>query len=433
MTIQLMNGAPRVYPGVSVTARADMLVVGKVIDEANLTVGWQIHDRYGQMLLAGSADTVEVAGVSIAVQSIIQLPDGLPATYDGEKYYLVWQATWPGFEAQSSEEVVVYETEVVEYGLDNTVNMAGYPIDLHGIVRSTTTDDVTITIFDPDGKSLSPKVLAPLNAYPERLEFGDSYDTGQFWQFWNGHDTVIVHEPVDLNLVTGTYRLEVGGQLFAFDPSTSMRLTMMESLDPYVVQWDQSGKFLGTSQSWVINNNISLAMHEMQAAMERALRYPGLLESAFSNSDYLMFLKMGRDLFNSLQHITNFTMLGADGHMRRMWLICAQYEAASSRQLEEAIKAFDYSGQSTSLTIDISGAYEAYKSSLEAMIESTVKPYKKQLAIRGVIAGDGSSTSIAKGKAPVILSMTYSRVGSAAEYCIGSTYTRYLRPYIQMV
>lgn len=433
MTIQLMNGATRIHPGVSVTARADMLVVGKVIDEANLTVEWQVHDRYGQVLLAGSADTVEVAGVAISVQSIIQLPDNVPATYDGERYYLVWQATWPGFEVQSSEELVVYETEVVEYGLDDTVNMTGYPINLHGVIQASTVSDVTVTIFDPEGKPLSPKVISPSNSYAERLEFADSYHTGQFWQFWNGHASVIVHEPVDLDLVNGTYRTEPGGQLYAFDVGASQRLAMLESLDPYVVRWEKDGNFVGTSQAWVVNNNISVAQHEMQASMERALRYPGLLESAFNSTDYLTFLKMGRDLFNSLAYITNFTMLGADGHMRRMWLICAQYEAAASRQLEEAIKAFDYSGQSTSLTVDISGAYEAYKSELSNLIEQTVKPYKKQLAIRGVNGGDGSSSSISRGRAPVVLSMTYNRVGSAAEYCLGTEFTRYLRPYIQMI
>lgn len=432
MTLQLLNGADRIYPGVSVNANASILVLNQTIDQDNIVASWQIRDQYGQMLLSGNIDTLEVNGIMINLFSLIQIPDNLPATYSGEKYFLIWTVSWENFQTQSSEEIIVFEQEAVEYGLENTVNLTGFDIKIKGIIKSDSDSSVVIKVYDPTNVYLSSVTVSPSNSYPQRLEFEDVYRTNTFWRFINGTDDVIVHDPIDrteLNSDVGQYRLVAGGDWQMYDIHMSQNLSLLETLDPYTLVWTQDDKLIGTSQSWIINNIVANAMHEMQASMERALRYPGLLQSALTDADMLMFLKMGRDYFNVLNYVTNFTMMGADGFMRRAWLICAEYEAASSRQLEEAIKAFDYSGQSTSLTVDVAAAYENYKSELQTRIEDVVKPFKKQLAIKNSREGDGSSATLMRGRAPVITSMTYSRVGSAAEYCIGSNYTKYLRPY----
>ena len=187
-----------------------------------------------------------------------------------------------------------------------------------------------------------------------------------------------------------------------YDPDRTDRWMSDPSLDPWLLEWRRSTDTLGSSQSWVINSVIMSAIHELAISMERHISVPGLSNNAFSDAERVQMLKMGRDLLNSLERVTSFDMTAADGHMRRAWMICTQHEAASARYLEEAIKAFEFSGQSATLSVDISAAYESWRSQMESLIESTVKPYKRQLVMRGHTSGGGSSQSLAGGKVPIV-------------------------------
>jgi len=100
------------------------------------------------------------------------------------------------------------------------------------------------------------------------------------------------------------------------------------------------------------------------------------------------------------------------GHQAAKHDATAQREALDSLVLQEGLKAFNFSGASVSLDIDLTQAYEGLRSVTEQIIQDSVRRFKKELALRGVTGGDGDVDNpphVTIGRA-----YTSSSVGAAA-------------------
>lgn len=438
--IEPQNGMDRVYPGIVINSKNSIVwkidpaitypTVGDVITR------WELTDDENNIITLGSPDTVDVrntsTGIVLTMDASISIPSTIPASLEGVTYYISYYADWNNEEKQSTEEVLVFEPDATDYGLKNSVGLADGAIPLSGVIETTSVQDVKVKIYSPDDVFITEITISPDNNTPERLAFNSNFNLNNVWQMSDGINVTIVYNPT-VDTVTKTYTIPGDATPKPYLEGQSFQIEFVASLDPFIAQWYLvDDTYIGSSQCWIINNTYSSVMHEMQIAIERPMVQVGLRESALEGPDYLQFMKMGRDYFNALQQTTNFTMAKADGHMRRMWLICSQYEAMQSRQLEEALKAFDFSGQSTTLMIDLAPAYETMKVGFEQQIDAVVRPYKRQLAIKQIHGGDGSDAQIKRGKAVTRLGLTYSRVG-AAGYRLHEAYTTsYLRPKIVM-
>ena len=284
------------------------------------------------------------------------------------------------------------------------MGLEGFPVK--GVVQVLEDDStVKVDVYSPLPTNEKLATFSIEIDSEERAIIEDNFELEKVYVLINGTSEKTVYGPIfdTDDFETGsTYTTASNSTPQGYDSERSYQIEQDPSLDPFTLQWHMVSNdvrtHMGSSLSWIINNSISQAMHEMAQAMERGIAVPGLLQDAFSNADYMMYLKMGRDFFNMLDRTpSQFTMIAADGHMRLAWLTCAQFQAASSKQLQEALKTFDFSGASTSLNVDLASAYETYKSSLESMLESTVKPYKRQLVIRNLLSGDGATHELLGG------------------------------------
>ena len=398
-----------------------------------------------------------VSGGLIKLSGTLDIPSDVPTSEAGKLTYIVWTVEFEdGNNAYSIEPISIYAGTGIPFGLENTLGLEGFPVK--GVIQIPVSSDdtfyyaVDIDVYSPlptNEKVATLKIdrefdsdtnkfdnlinssdIVLIKGSEDRAVIEDNFELGEVYFLVNGTDGGrIVYDPnFYSNSTTNTESTFKEGSVYntannstreGYDAERSYQIEQDPSLDPYTLQWHmvkvtienddteinndnertrKRTQHIGSSLSWIINNSISQAMHEMAQAMERGIAVPGLLQDAFSNADYMMYLKMGRDFFNMLDRTpSQFTMIAADGHMRLAWLTCAQFQAASSKQLQEALKTFDFSGASTSLNVDLASAYETYKSSLESMLESTVKPYKRQLVIRNLLSGDGATHELLGG------------------------------------
>ena len=311
---------------------------------------------------------------------------------------------------RSIEAIEIYDQDLSPAGLHDTVGVSSFPLD--GVLYE---EPDSMVIHPPPIMGLSPAVIKPCidSTSPSRVVVHDTFDPADVWSFGmlgdDGETThQIIYKPV-IDEDAMTWKKSANStDINVYDPDTSFRYMAEPSLDPWLLEWKRNSATLGSSQSWIVNPSIMSAIHELSISMERHISVPGLSANAYSDAERAQMVKMGRDLFNSLDKVTDFSMLGAEGHMRRMWMICTQHEASSGRYLEEALKAFEFSGQSTTLSVELSTAYESWRSSMESLIESAVKPYKRQLVLRGHTSGGGSNQSLAGGKVPIVRGMKQS-------------------------
>lgn len=391
-----------------------------------VTANWKLLDDDGASLLSGAAGSVNKVNLNattarVRCQANFQLPADLP----GEKtYFILWQVNLGSTLFTASESFFVDAVQQYELGLPDVVVLDPAKVKVQATVvaqplRSPPPDSLWVRLYTPDNMLATDVELeGTLSTDGNTLFLDTRLPLDELWYLTDGVTPLLVTSPIFLTETTYRLTTDQVGFARAFLPGSSFQVKFLPTLDPYMLMWSwpdgAGGDDIGTSQLWVINQNISSAMHELSASLQRAGRYPGLLESALTNADMVQFLKMGRDHFNSLGIYSNFTMIGADGQMRRLWIACSMFWAAQSRKLEEAIKAFNFSGQSTSLEVDISGAYEGLMGEMQAFIEQNVPSYKRQLAQRGLLEGDGSTRAImSSGRVPVAIGSTMSTVGNA--------------------
>ena len=381
-----------------------------------------LQDSSGTVLATGSLDehTLDDAfapggasGVLVKLSGQLDVPTSIPVSEAGELAYLVWTIEFDGEDdVHAVEPITLYEAGDVEYGLFNSVGLGGF--DVHGVLAGIGDDVVRVEVFTPPPEDERLGIVVPeRSSNIERTVAKGRFTPDKAWVIVNGTAEKTVYNPT-FDEDEGTYTTETDNEAQGYDSERSYQLEPEVSLDPYTLQWytqdaHEALAHVGTSLSWVVNNIITQAMHELVLEMERDISAPGLVQTAFSNAELVQFLQMGRDLFNMLEKPSTFTMIKAAGQIRYGWLVCAQYRAATSRQLQEAVKAFDFAGQSTSLNIDLSPAYEAFRGGLESLIESTIKPYKRQLALRNILSGDGSEDAM-KGRPSIAQGWTDSTI-----------------------
>jgi hypothetical protein len=149
---------------------------------------------------------------------------------------------------------------------------------------------------------------------------------------------------------------------------------------------------------FIVNPIVLDAVKEMQNWLNRAYTDSGRQPStSFSPTDFVKYLRTGRDHFNAADKPTEFTMLGAAGPIRWFWIGYSCVSAARAQYLAEGMKAFNYSGQVVQLDIDNTPFWDATAQALEAQLAEQVKPFKDNLVKRGILGGDGSSMALRKG------------------------------------
>lgn len=144
---------------------------------------------------------------------------------------------------------------------------------------------------------------------------------------------------------------------------------------------------------WHITPQIALAMTMVEDFLNKSRIENVISELSYTDGDLVGYLERGLNLFNTIAVSTSFTGTNMQGPLLDNWLICAYYWAIGTQLLAEGSLSFDFSGQGVSLNVDRTPQLDAALGRIEARIQDTVLPFKKQLGLQGILGGDGSAGS----------------------------------------
>jgi hypothetical protein len=161
---------------------------------------------------------------------------------------------------------------------------------------------------------------------------------------------------------------------------------------------------------WCITPQIALAATMIEDFLNKSRIQNVIPELEYTAGDILGYLERGLYLFNMTAATTTFTGTNMQGMLLDAWITCASYYALATQLIAEGSLAFDFSGQGISLNVDRTPQLDAALGRIEARIQDTVVPLKKQITQQGFFGGDGSQggTAMRNPYATGILSLTNS-------------------------
>ena len=164
-------------------------------------------------------------------------------------------------------------------------------------------------------------------------------------------------------------------------------------LDPYSLLVGTGDESAGYTDHRIfhVNAPILSVARDLRSRIDRLNRRARLDSLQFADTDYLLWLLLGRDRFNAVTPVTDFTMSNATGPIRQYWLDAAMIEALRVKYLEESLTQYEYGGAAINLSVDVTQALEALASTMEQRLEQATQ-MKKVMAIRGLVGGDGRWT-----------------------------------------
>lgn len=210
---------------------------------------------------------------------------------------------------------------------------------------------------------------------------------------WNLHFTRSNSLVAD---VTGNTTVQVQGNdsLFVaqgFNPTVE---AFPVSLKPNTIIWnieDLPGRVRRqTSALFFVSNAQLTVISELKNFFDRLCqekRLPGL---EYTLSDYARWCQQGMDMFNSQGLFTSFTMVNATDGIKYWWFICSLICALRAMYMYEGQRAFNFSGQSVSLDVDMTQYLQSMADTLQGQWDSDKLSFKQQLKQYGLTNGDGN-------------------------------------------
>lgn len=358
-----MHGIGSVITGSYSTARLSMSVPAS-LDLVNARATWELIDQQGRVWnhgeptdLTAEASQVAPNQKTVSAECSISIPSNLPVNDLGTTYQLRWTIV-----LRNGQDLYAFENFTV---LPSTQQV-------HGGVDS-------IELIGDTGNV--------------QLRLPKKYQYVEYEGYINNRrifDSRQSSAPV------------VEADVFTYKGQVTNGEYVNASLDPITIVWsywdDVNHKQRETSQLFIASPIMLDAIKDMQTWLNRAYSDSGTQPGiTFDALDYIKYLRLGRDQFNAAAVPTSFSLIAADGPIRWFWIGYSCLAACRAQYLAEGMKAFDYSGQVTQLSVDRTPFWEAMAQGLEGQLNEQVKPFKTVLAKRGVTDGDGSNMGLRPG------------------------------------
>lgn len=219
------------------------------------------------------------------------------------------------------------------------------------------------------------------------LPFRYSASSAASYQLFSGNDALTDVTPFD----TSGFVMDAGVD------RTSIQFPMPSDVEPrlqanlLVIRARVKGKpKVLNYKLWVITPQIALAASMIEDFLNKSRIENVIPELEYTYSDLLNYLERGLSTFNMTGITTSFNGLNMQGMLLDCWVICATYWALGAQLLAEGSLAFDFSGQGVSLNVDRTPQLDSALGRIEARIQDTVLPFKKQITSQGFFGGDGS-------------------------------------------
>lgn len=322
---------------------------------ANGTISWDLIDSQGVVHAQGVAFDYRATNLSDQVKiegsAVINTPSDLVPTLDGQAYQIRWRLVVNGQTYYSFESLRITSANTVPEGVEDVVELEGNDIPV-AVVLDGPYEHVYFELYDQNQIVVNAITISGGQKVADGWMYGaviqaaflpaklDAYTI--VWTYYNG--------------ATSAFKSRQTGRVFVVNPSILMATEDMRIL---------------------VNKSRTTIAHQQ--------------DLLFTVPLLLAYLRRGRDAFNGAYGVlTGFTMVNAQGSIREFWLKFSEIMALRAQYLAEGEKAFNFSGQAISLDVDKTQFYSQLADNLQQILDNEAKPFKQNLIIKGIMAGDGN-------------------------------------------
>jgi len=320
-------------------------------------VVYEIRDPKQNLVLTGAAqqDSVDLA----RWYATVTLPDSLPSYPTTEKYCVAWLLR------TTKRDYVSKEFFAVESVGDNLYTAS----DLLVIKGGTVYDTIRVSA----AWGLTPAAFTVT--------------------FMDGQGSVLYRVPKsDITKLQTTGDVDIFGYEM---PTTSLPSRAFASTDALLVSWEISSPTHGMSFEvhfvYIATPASLIAVNDLRRAIDKARNVDINPNLQMTDLDLHHYLRMGLQRVNAAPpQPTDYLFENVPMNLRVAVQEASRYEALRAQYLAEGVSAFDFSGQSVSLTVDRTQYLESEMGRIQAYLDTTLPQVKKA----SVIAGSPGAVSI---------------------------------------
>ena len=181
---------------------------------------------------------------------------------------------------------------------------------------------------------------------------------------------------------------------------------------PFIIEWDFT--YNGVMQPpeyhfvYLTTMRVILAMNDLRRMIDKARNADINTNLQYSDIDLIHYLQQGMQRLNAYSpQLTNWNFYTLPQQFQIPLTYAAAYEALNAQVLAESVSAFDFNGQSVSLSVDRSPALDSALERMDAYLQNNVPKAKK------VWARSGGGTGISAGVLGISVGPSTNRIRNA--------------------
>ena len=353
------------------------------VDPSGGYVTWQLFDASGTVYSQGNAYSYEISSLGLTntvfAKAIVNVPSTVPPSLNNQKYQLCYTLTLPSSQTVTTSTAT---TSITTNITSNSTSAAQQQLVYLSYENITVTGGTTV----PLGTQASVELVG--DQVTLSIVIDQLYDTVAL-ELYQGN-TLLGSQ------VIPAFQRVASGYYYSGYINTAQ---MQASLVPYTAVWKYSNRtntnqiFRESAPLWLITPTIMQCIDDVKSKINKArTTLYGATDLLFPSTTILTWLRRGMDTFNNAYgQMTNFNMTNALGGIREYWLLCTEVAALESQYLAEGEKAFQFSGAAITLDVDRTQYLDSAASKIQSRLDSELPNIKKNLIIKGNIAGDGSA------------------------------------------
>jgi len=334
------------------------------VDPAGGSMTWELITTDGTIYASGTCYEYKVQSTGFSNtalgRALINVPSNVPPTLEGQSYQIRWTLTLPNLQKfYNFEGLRVTGLATVPVGAAPSVELKGTSANVY-LVTEKLYDNVTLEIYWDDTLVGSTQVMTP-----------------------------------GMSATQGPDRVAAGWYYAAVIDTSTMTMPYIKPWTMVWKYWNQNLPSMVYSERadfWVILPSMSLAIADVKAKINKArTTLYGATDLLFPEATILTWLRRAADAFNMWGgQFSNITFTNPTGPMREYWLLIAELYAIESQYLAEGEKAFEFSGQAISLTVEKTSYLDNMASKIQSRLDNELPNIKRNLIIKGNDTGDGS-------------------------------------------
>ena len=340
-----------VSPGATVTIETFFYEKGLTPFKSKQPASYEIRDPEGDLVTSGFGE--QDIDNPARWTATVTLPENLIQYPDDQKYYVGWniERKLPPSRRRNVEYFTVYETQDFLFNTTDRLLIVNKPLlDVLSVPSylKLSEDDFKVELRDENGNFFAVAEVAVQGKTPKNDLFS-----------------------IKTNALNGAN-------------------TSCNNGRPFVVAWEYEAQGIPQSEFhfvYLVDTNMILMMNDLRKLIDKARNEDININLQFTEVDLVHYLLRGLARVNATPPNSGYGFAQLPANIKHYVILAAAYEAVVAQRLAEGLSVFDFGGQSVTLSVDRTGAYDAFLSTIENQLTQELAQTKRNARRSGSLMG----------------------------------------------